>query len=465
MIDLRLLRENPDRFRQGTADKGGDPELVDALLEADATAREARARLEDLTAEKNQLGKAVGEAAAKLKNARPEDEERIRARFADLQKRPLAIKAEQEALAEPLREAEAARDRLWLLVPQPADPDVPVGPDASANAERTRWNPEGFDPAKSFEDNRGFAPRSHVELGESLGLVDFQRGVGVSGSRSYVLTGMGMRLHQAVLRHALDRMVERHGFTPMSAAALVKHDTMVGTGFFPGGRDQVYDVANPTSEDGLALTGTGEVGLMAYHRAEILPHEELPKKYVTVSTCFRREAGAAGRDAAGLYRIHQFDKVEQVILCENSEEQSRRHHADMLGFVTGMLKDLGNSPTASCSAAPATWASRTPTWSTSSAGCPPASSPTRPPATTAAGARPTPPAGSTTSRPAGLNLRHRDPSDPKGRRTLFCHSLNNTVAASPRLLIPLLEIHQREDGSVWIPEVLRPHLGGAERIG
>ena len=464
MIDLRLLRENPDRFRQGTADKGGDAELVDALLEADATAREARARIEELTAEKNSLGKAVGEAAAKVKAARPEDEERAKQRFADLQKRPNQIKAELEKLVEPLREAEAARDRLWLLVPQPADPDVPVGRSAADNVEKSRWHPDGgFDPSKSFEENKGFAPKSHTELGASLGLFDFDRGVKASGSRSYVLTGMGMRLHQAVLRHAFDRMIERHGFTPLSAAALVKHDTMVGTGFFPGGRDQVYDVANPTSEDGLALTGTGEVGLMAYHQGEILPHEELPKRYVTVSTCFRREAGAAGRDAAGLYRIHQFDKVEQVVLCENSEEASRAHHAAMLGFVTDMLKDFGLPH-------------RLLQCCTGDLGLKNADMvdvecwmPSRVLPDTPAGD----PSGWGETHSASrlndfqtrrLNLRYRDLSDPKGKKTLFCHSLNNTVAASPRLLIPLLEIHQNEDGSVSIPEVLRPHMGGVDAL-
>lgn len=463
MIDLKELRENPDRFRRGITDKGGDVELVDQLVEADTTSRALRARIEELTAEKNQLGRAVGEAAAKLKNARPEDEERMRQRFEDLQKRPNAIKAEQEKLVEPLREADARRDSLWLLVPQPADADVPVGRDASQNVERERWSPDDFDPAKSFEDNRGFSPRSHMELGESLGLFEFERGVRASGSRSYVLTGMGMRLHQAVLRHALDRMVDQHGFTPMSAAALVKHETMVGTGFFPGGRDQVYDVANPTSEDGLALSGTGEVGLMAYHQGEILPHEHLPRKYVTVSTCFRREAGAAGRDAAGLYRIHQFDKVEQVILCEASKEQSRRHHAEMLGFVTGMLRDFG-LPHRLLQCCTGDLGLKNADMVDVECWMPSRVAPDAPAGDDSGWGETHSASRLYDYQTRRLNLRYRDPTDAKGKKTTFCHSLNNTVAASPRLLIPLLEMHQRADGSVGVPEVLRPHLGGASEI-
>ena len=258
-------------------------------------------------------------------------------------------------------------------------------------------------------------------------------------------------------------MVEQHGFTPMSAAALVKHETMVGTGFFPGGRDQVYDVANPTSEDGLALSGTGEVGLMAYHQGEILAAEELPKKYVTVSTCFRREAGAAGRDAAGLYRIHQFDKVEQVVLCEASEEASREHHRQMLGFVTGMLRDLG-LPHRELQCCTGDLGLKNADMVDVECWMPSRQLPDTPAGHDSGWGETHSASRLYDFQTRRLNLRYRDPSDPKGKRTAFCHSLNNTVAASPRLLIPLLEIHQREDGSVGIPEVLRPHLGGVASL-
>jgi seryl-tRNA synthetase len=263
-------------------------------------------------------------------------------------------------------------------------------------------------------------------------------------------------------------MTQKHGFVPLSAACLVRHHTLVGTGFFPHGREQVYDIANPTSEGGLALTGTGEVGLMAYHADEILSPEELPKCYTTVSTCFRREAGSAGKDTAGLYRIHQFDKVEQVVICEADEKVSRDWHRKMIGFVEELLRslelpyrllqcctgDLGpkNADMVDIEC-----------WMPSRAKHP-ASSPGSQDHSGGFGET------HSASRlydyqTRRLNLRYRDPSDPKGKRTLFCHSLNNTVLASPRILIPILELYQNADGSVTVPSALQPYMGGQEQIG
>ncbi|MEM8737466.1 MAG: serine--tRNA ligase [Planctomycetota bacterium] len=481
MIDLKDLRQDPEKYRKGAADKQS-PVDIDALLTRDEQVRGLQTRQQQLAAEKNAIGKEIGQLAGKLKNAEGEALASLESRMEALRSRPQELKSEENTLAQELSERIAQRDELWLRVPQPADLDVPVGRSAEDNVELRRWCPtaqdglagpmSGFDPARPFAEQRGFSPRSHVELIESLGLVDFDRGVKIAGSRSYVLTGDGMRLHQAVLRYAFDRMTQTHGFTPLSASCLVRHETLVGTGFFPHGREQVYDIANPTtsaqSGQGLALTGTGEVGLMAYHMDEILDLRELPKRYVTVSTCFRREAGSAGKDTAGLYRIHQFDKVEQVVICEADEQVSRDWHQKMIGYVESFLQSLGLpyrllqcctgdlGPKNADMIDLECWMPSRAEGSTAS----PAGEPD-----TSGGWGETHSASRLYDyQTRRLNLRHRDPADPKGKKTVFCHSLNNTVAASPRLLIPILELYQNEDGSVTVPTVLRPYMNGQDRI-
>src|SRR5690606_39008721 len=190
--------------------------------------------------------------------------------------------------------------------------------------------------------NKGFAPKNHIQLVHDLGLVDFERGVKIAGTRNYILKGDAMRLHQAVLRFAFDYMVNENGFAPRSVPVLVREEAMLGTGFFPHGKDQSYHIEESARGGGhdMYLTGTGEVGLMGIHQGEILDEADLPLKYVTVSPCFRREAGAAGKDTAGLYRIHSFDKVEQVIITRADEAESRDWHKKMLGFVETLLQRL-----------------------------------------------------------------------------------------------------------------------------
>ncbi|MFA9477076.1 serine--tRNA ligase [Phycisphaerales bacterium AB-hyl4] len=452
MIDLKDLRTNPDKYRRGAANKQVNVG-IDALLSLDADLRQAMTRQQELTAEKNQIGKQIGQIAGKLKKAGDNERADLQQQMKQLQQRPAAIKEEEAKLAEQVHQLEQQRDALWLQVPQPADEDVPVGTSADDNVELRTWKSDWFDPAKSFADNKGFEPKSHTELGEALGLFDFERGVKMAGSRSYVLTGDGMRLHNAVLQFAFNFMVQDHGFTPMSVPVLVRDQVMVGTGFFPGGKDQAYEVKETERGGGydLYLTGTGEVGLMGYHADEILDADSLPRCYTTVSTCFRREAGAAGKDTAGLYRIHQFDKVEQVVICQADEQTSRDWHKKMIGYVEALLQalelpyrllqcctgDLG--PKNADMIDLETWMpSRESYGETHSASrlydyqC------------------------------RRLNMRYKDPESGKN---VFCHSLNNTVAASPRILIPILELYQNEDGSITVPTALRPYMGGAERIG
>jgi len=459
MIDLKALRDDPERFRRG-AERKRQPVDLDALRATDDALRAAQTQLQGLVAEKNQIGKQIGQLAGRLKKASDDDKPALQAEMKALQARPTEIKSAEAELTEKGRELEGKRHALWIEVPQPPDDDVPDGASSEDNVERSAWSPEGFDPARPFAEQRGFAPKTHAELARSLGLVDFERGTKIAGARSYVMTGRGMRLYQAVLRLAFDTMIDEHGFEPMSVADLVRHELMVGTGFFPHGRDQVYDIANPTGEYGLALTGTGEVGLMGYHADEVLDEESLPRKYVTVSTCFRREAGAAGKDTAGLYRVHQFDKVEQVVICRADEAESRAWHQRMIGYVEGLLRRLG-LPYRLLQCCTGDLGPKNADMIDIECWMPGRGD-------EGPDGRPLGAYGETHSASRlydyqcrRLNIRYK-PTD--GGRNVVAHSLNNTVAANPRLLIPLLEVHQQADGSVSIPQPLRPYLGGLEKL-
>jgi seryl-tRNA synthetase len=331
-----------------------------------------------------------------------------------------------------------------LLVAQPTDDDVSVGRDDTESVEIRR---EGE--VRQFD----FEPKDHVQLGAALGIIDIERGVKLAGTRNYILKGDGALLHWAVLRFAMDFMVGR-GYLPMSVPVLMKDEAMMGTGFFPGSEDQTYRM----EADQLNLAGTAEVPLTAYRMGEILKADELPLKFVAMSTCFRREAGAAGKDTYGLYRIHQFDKIEQVVICENSVEQSNKFHEEILANSEAVMKalelpyrivnvctgDLGRGQVKKYDIE--TWMpSRKNYCETHSA------------------------SKFYEFQARRMNLRYRsqkseDRSQKEKSKIQFCHTLNNTVVASPRILIPILELYQNADGSVTIPKVLRPYMGGKERI-
>ncbi|MEZ6235824.1 MAG: serine--tRNA ligase [Phycisphaerales bacterium] len=477
MIDLKHLREAPDHYREGCRKKNIHAD-IDRILAFDEQRRALQAKADGLKAEQNRIAKEsgpqIGKLQGALKKASPEDHARIESELAELKARPARLKEEIAALDAQAAALTPELDALLLAVPLPPDPDVPVGTSSDDNVQVRTWNPPArdglpaFDPAKPFDAQRGFKPKTHIELIKDLGLVDFERGVKIAGSRSYVLTGDGMRLHNAVLQFAFDFITTRHGFRATSVPVVVREETMVGTGFFPAGREQAYHIEESKrgSSHDLFLTGTGEVGLMALHMDEILDESQLPLKYATVSTCFRREAGAAGKDTAGLYRIHQFDKVEQVVICRADEAESRRWHAAMIEIVEQLLQTLGlpyrllQCCTGDLGAKNADMIDIE-SWM-----------PGR--GETDKDGRPLGAYGETHSASRlydyqcrRLNLRYR-PSPVAGEKkaaTVYCHSLNNTVLASPRVLIPILENYQNADGSVTIPAALRPFMGGQERIG
>ena len=435
MIDLKDLRDNPDKYRRGAKLKNVSVD-IDAILALDAQWLKSQQEFERARAEQNQASQAIG----KLKD--PAEKQAAIAKVAGLKE---TVKAAEERA----RAAESQVLPLLWQVPQPPDVDVPVGKDAADNVVSYKWG----EPRK-FE----FQPKSHIELGEKLGLLDFERGVRLAGSRSYFLKGAGAELHNAVMRFALDMMTREKGFTAMTVPVLVRESAMRGTGFFPAGREQSYRVGEPDEqgEEIRFLTGTAEVGLTAFHMEEVLSEADLPKKYVAVSTCFRREAGAAGKDTAGLYRVHQFDKCEQVVICKNDIEESKKWHKEMLGYSESLLQrlnlpyrviqcctgDIGVKNAAMFDVE---------TWMPSRE------------------QKGNPESGYGETHSASrlyefqsrrLNLRYKD----KDGKIRFCHTLNNTVVASPRILIPILENYQNADGNVTVPEVLRPYLDGRELI-
>lgn len=435
MIDIKDLRDNPDKYRKGAKLKRIEVDF-DAILKLDAQRSEAQKSFDQLRTEQNKASASI----AKLKE--PTEKKVAIARMGEL-------KAQVKQAEEQVRAADAALEPLLLTVPQPPDSDVPEGKDSSDNVVLYRWGePRKFN----------FKPKSHIELGEALDLFDFQRGVKLAGSRSYYLKGAGAELHFAILRMAMDMMTQEKGFTAMSVPVLVREVAMRGTGFFPAGREQAYRAGEPneTGEEERFLTGTAEVGLTAFHMDEVLDESTLPRKYVSVSTCFRREAGTYGKDTAGLYRVHQFDKCEQVVICRNDVNESKTWHHEMLSYAEEILKRLelpyraiqcctGDIGVKNASMIDLeTWMPSRYDGREESTGY-----------------------GETHSasrlydfQARRLNLRYKDTQG----KIHFCHTLNNTVVASPRILIPILENYQNADGSVSIPPILRPYMNGRAQI-
>jgi len=464
MIDPKAFREDPEKFRRGASDKCAVVDF-DRLIALDERRRALLTEMETRRAEQNRISKEVGptmgQLKSKLKSATDHEKAAIESELAELEKKPSTLKAQVAALEQELAGVEPAWRELLMTVPQPPASDVPKGKGSEDNIELRRWNAPTFDPTKNFESQRGFKPKTHLELVRDLKLADFERGVKIAGTRHYVLTGMGMRLHQAVIRYALDFMADRRGFTPMSVPVIVREECMVGTGFFPFGREQAYHIEESKrgSANDLFLTGTGEVGLMGLHAEEILNESDLPRKYVTASTCFRREAGASGKDTAGLYRIHQFDKVEQVVVCKADDAESRGWHKHMMESVEMILQSL-DLPYRLLQCCTGDLGMKNEDMIDIECWMPGRGA-------DGADGRPVGEWGETHSASRlndyqcrRLNLRYRDAD---GRMT-FAYALNNTVIASPRVLIPLLEMHQQKDGSVKIPEPLRMHCGGATHI-
>jgi seryl-tRNA synthetase len=420
VIDLRLLRDDPDRVRASQRARGEDPGLVDALLAADEQRRTSLTRFQSLRAEQKAFGKQVVRATGDERAA--------------LVEKAQALAAEVKAAEAEVNDAEAALARLQLEISNVIEDGVPAGGEDDYVVLEHVGRPRDF-------AAEGFEPLDHVELGRLLRAIDVERGAKVSGSRFYYLTGIGALLEFALVQLAIEQAVGA-GLTPVIPPSLVRPRAMEGTGFLGQAADNVFYL----ERDDLYLVGTSEVALAAYHMDEILDADRLPLRYAGYSPCYRREAGSHGRDTRGIFRVHWFDKVEMFVFC--GPEDARDEHQRLLGWekeFLGKLElpyrvidtaagDLGASAARKfdCEA----WIPSHGRYRelTSASNC-------------------------TEFQARRLNIRMRD-----GESTRPVATLNGTLCATTRTIVALLENHQQADGSVVVPTALRPYLGGRELL-
>ena len=419
MIDLRALRENPEPYRASQRARGADVGLVDRVIEADEARRSLLQGFESIRAEQKAVSRSVGKASP--------------------QERP-AVLARAKELAARVKEAEAAADAAATALDDLARQlaNLIEGAPAGGEEDYVVLRHEGGRPRDFAAE--GFAPADHLALGEGLDIIDTRRGAKVSGARFYFLKGAGMRLELALMTAALD-LASAHGFTPMTTPTLVTPQVMGGTGFLGAHADEIYHLP----ADDLYLTGTSEVALAGSPADEILDLSAGPRRYLGWSTCYRREAGAAGRDTRGIIRVHQFNKAEMFSYVR--PEDAEAEHARLLALEEKMLAlvelpyrvidtaagDLGSSAARKfdCEA----WLPTQERWMevTSTSNC-------------------------TTYQARRLAIRERRESG-----TSPVATLNGTLATT-RWIVAILENHQRPDGAVVVPEGLRPYLGGLEVI-
>jgi seryl-tRNA synthetase len=420
MLDKRTIRENPDAVKAAVRVKGIGLD-VDELLDLDRASRKLQHELD--------------QAQGRRKNSAKEFARADDARRAELRAEHAELEGQLKALREQLAETTGKLNALLLLTPTIPWPGAPVGPDESANVViKTVGTQPEF----------GFTPLDHVELLEKRGWADFTRARKVAGERAYALEGDLVLLERAVHSYALD-VLRGKDFQLVSVPSLVREEALTGTGMFPAHREETY--ALPA--DDLYLAGTAEVALVGFHGNEILDHRSLPIRYAGISPCFRREAGSAGRDVRGLLRVHQFEKVEQFVICAADVAESDRWHAELLGTAEQLLQGLGLAyqvmevSTGDMGAGKYRMNDIN-TWMPSLGAY-----------------RETHSCSSLLDWQARrANVRYRD-ADGTVR---FAYTLNNTAVATPRLLAALVENFQTADGQVGVPEVLRPYLAGRDLL-
>lgn len=423
MLDINFIRDNLDLCQKGAQNKNIKIDFQE-LLKLDEQRRELIKTVDAIRAEKKTKSAAIGKLPP--------------AERAEAAKSLGDFKEKEKQSEEKLKEVEDKFNYIMLRVPTPASEETPVGKDDTENVELRTW---GEIPQFDFE------PKSHAELGKDLGMIDSERGVKIAGSRSYFLTSAGAMLEWAVLQFTLQHLIKK-GFQPQIVPLLVNYDAMEGTSYFPGGEEQAYAVGVKKPNENIEfdekyLVGTAEVSLTSFYRDEILEPETLPRKTCALSACFRREAGTYGKDTAGLYRVHQFHKVEQVIVCKNDFEESKKMHAELLQNAEEVLQALKipYRVVAVCTGDMGQgqyYKNDIESWMPSRKAY-----------------------GETHScstfgefQARRLGLRYRD----EHGKTQYCHTLNNTCIASPRVLIPIMENYQNKDGSITIPEVLLPYF-------
>lgn len=409
MLSVDYIRKNKDLVAKSAKNKNRPVDL-DKLLSLDENRRSLIQSVQKLREERNVIGKSKGEPAAI--------------------ERGKTIKQELKKLEETLHQVERDLDTQLATVPNVPLDEVPIGKDSTGNVEIKKW---GKLPLMNF------TPKSHIELGKTLDLFDLERGSKVSGFRGYFLKNAGAVLQFALLFYVFMKLVKK-GYTPIIAPAIVKAFTLFGAAQFPWGEPEVYKL----NDDDAYLSGTAEVPVTSYHSGETFNEKDLPKKFVAFSPCFRREAGAYGKDTKGLYRLHEFWKIEQVILGKNNIEEAKKLHEELQKNSEEILQDL-NLPyrvLLMCTGdmgEPQVKKYDTETWMPSRNDY-----------------------GETMSnsimgdfQTRRLNIKFKS----NDGKTDFCYSLNNTALASPRILIAILENYQQKDGSIKVPDVLKPLTG------
>ena len=410
MFDIKFIRENPKIVKEAAKNKNRKVD-IDRLLKVDEERRRLIGESENLRAERNKLAKEAQKDAAAREKGR-------------------ALKEKIAKIDETLKKAEEEFKQLMYQVPSVPDESVPIGPDASFNIEVKKW---GDVPEFTY------TPRDHIQLGLQHDLFDIERGAKVAGFRGYFLKNEAALMEMAILSYTYKKLVTK-GYIPLIAPSLTKEFTFYGVGQFPWGREEVYHL----EKDSLYLSGTAEVPVTSYFAGEVLNEADLPKKFVAFSPCFRREAGSYGKDTKGLYRLHQFNKVEQVIISKNDYQGSLKLHEELLHNSEEVLQDL-KLPY------------RVMLMSTGDMGEPQVKKydiETWMPSRNAY--------GETMSnsfmgdfQTRRLNIRYRN----KKGEIEYTHSLNNTAIASPRILIAILENYQQEDGSIAVPDILQDYVG------
>ncbi len=422
MLDIKFIRENIDLVKDG-ARKKHIVLNIDELITADEERRKLLSSIEGKRTAQNQFSEKIAKATV--------PEERA-AMIAEMKTLKEGMQKEEEQLKEVMKKWQG----LMVQVPNIPDMTVPEGASDAENKEVRAW---GTVPTFDFK------PKSHVELMEALDLADFERGAKVSGFRGYFLKNDAVLLNFALWQFAFDHIIAKGGFTPMIVPSLVRREPFVGTGYLPQSEDDLYK-----TQDGEYLAGTGEVATMGYYMDEIIDKKKLPLKFVSFSPCFRREAGSHGKQTKGIYRVHEFFKFEQVILCEANHAESVKFHEELTQNAEEILQalklpyhvvvncggDLGLGQVKKYDIE---------AWIPSESRF-----------------------GETHSssyfhdfQTRRLNIRYKDDEG----KMKFTHSLNNTAIASPRILISVLENYQQADGTILVPDVLQKYMGGKKVIG
>jgi len=414
MLDIKFIRENPELIKEAARKKGVSVD-IDKLLAVDERRRHILKELEEKRAKQNALSKGGPKAPTELETLKK-------------------LKEEAKVLKEEIKGVEKEFDGLMLLVPQVPDPSVPEGRGDADNKEIKRWG----EPPKF-----NFKPKDYMALMAGLDLVDTERGAKVSGFRGYFLKNEGLLLSFALWDFTLEKLIKK-GFVPLLAPAIAKEFNFAGTGWLPQGKSEVYKIG-----DDEFLIGTAEVSVMGYHADEILEEKDLPQKYIAFSSCFRSEAGSYGKDVKGIFRVHEFFKMEQVVLCKTSHEESVKWHEEITKNAEEIIQalklpyrvvincagDLGLGQVKKYDIE--TWLPSQERYRETHSSSYFHDFQTR-----------------------RLNIKYRDADG----KLQFAHSLNNTALATPRIIANILEDYQTKKGTVKIPKVLQKYMFGVKEI-